>query len=78
MLPEYRDVITHMKQNNVANARFLKIFDQHNELDSQISKAEKGEVHLTVTELEVLKKEKLQLKDEAYIMILHYKKEHSL
>jgi uncharacterized protein YdcH (DUF465 family) len=78
MLPEYRDVITHMKQNNMANAHFLKIFDKHNELDSQINKAEHGSVHLTDIELEVLKKEKLLLKDEAYTMIMAYKKENDL
>ena len=74
MLHEYRDVITHMKENNEANAHFLKIFDRHNELDNQIQQANT----LTDAELEVLKKEKLLLKDEAYAMIIDYKKEHSL
>ena len=62
----------------MANAHFLKIFDNHNELDSQINKAEHGSVHLTDIELEVLKKEKLLLKDEAYTMIMAYKKENDL
>ena len=74
MLHEYRDIITHMKENNEANAHFLKIFDRHNELDNQIQQANT----LTDAELEVLKKEKLLLKDEAYAMIIDYKKEHSL
>ena len=78
MLPEYRDIITHMKQNNAANAHFLKSFDKHNELDSQITKVENGEVLLTDMELEVLKKEKLLLKDEVYALILSYKKENNL
>lgn len=78
MLHEYRDVITHMKQHNAANAHFLKIFDKHNDLDKQITKVENGELHMTDTELEVLKKEKLLLKDEAYSLIIHYKKEHNL
>jgi hypothetical protein len=78
MLHEYRDVITHMKENNAANAHFLKIFDRHNSLDDQISEAEKGNLPLTDLELEKLKKEKLLLKDEAYAMIIDYKKEHSL
>ncbi|MFA6145511.1 MAG: DUF465 domain-containing protein [Sulfurimonas sp.] len=78
MLHEYRDVITHMKENNAANAHFLKIFDRHNDLDNQITKAENGEVPMTDMELEVLKKEKLLLKDQAYAMIIDYKKEHSL
>jgi len=78
MLHEYRDVITHMKENNAANAHFLKIFDRHNALDDQITEAEKGALPLTDLELEKLKKEKLLLKDEAYAMIIDYKKEHNL
>lgn len=78
MLHEYRDIITHMKENEAANAHFLKIFDRHNELDDQITKAEKGDLPLTDVEMEKLKKEKLLLKDEAYGMILKYKKEHNL
>ncbi len=78
MLHEYRDIITHMKQNEAANAHFLKIFDKHNELDDQITKAENGSLPLTDFEMENLKKEKLKLKDEAYANILKYKKEHNL
>ncbi len=78
MLHEYRDIITHMKQNEAANAHFLKIFDRHNELDDQITKAENGSLPLTDFEMENLKKEKLKLKDEAYANILKYKKEHNL
>ncbi|WP_345980051.1 DUF465 domain-containing protein [Sulfurimonas sp. HSL3-2] len=78
MLHEYRDIITHMKENEAANAHFLKIFDRHNELDDKITKGENGDMPLTDAELETLKKEKLLLKDEAYGMILKYKKEHNL
>ncbi len=78
MLHEYRDVITHMKANETVNAHFLKIFDKHNDLDNQITRAEHGSVAMTSFEIEKLKKEKLQLKDEAYSMIIAYKKEHNL
>lgn len=78
MLHEYRDIITHMKENEAANAHFLKTFHTHNELDDKITKAEKGELLLTDMEIETLKKEKLKLKDEAYAMIIKYKKEHNL
>lgn len=78
MLHEYRDVITHMKENEAANAHFLKIFHKHNELDDQITKGENGDTLLTDVELETLKKEKLILKDEAYAIILKYKKEHNI
>jgi len=78
MLHEYRDIISHMKTNEAANAHFLKIFDRHNDLDNQITRAEHGSIALTSLEIEKLKKEKLQLKDEAYTMIMSYKHEHKL
>jgi len=78
MLHEYRDIITHMKENEAQNAHFLRIFHKHNELDDQITKAEKFEIVLSDIELEKLKKEKLLLKDEAYAILMQYKKEHSL
>jgi len=71
MLHEYRDEIHNLKQEN---AHFAKIFDEHNVLDDKITKAENGETPMTDVELETLKKEKLLLKDEAYKMIMDYKK----
>jgi len=71
MLHEYRDEIHNLKQEN---AHFAKIFEKHNALDEQITKAENGETPMTDVELETLKKEKLLLKDEAYKMIMDYKK----
>jgi uncharacterized protein YdcH (DUF465 family) len=71
MLHEYRDEIHELKQQN---AHFTKIFEKHNELDQKIDDAESNRVILTDVELEVLKKEKLLLKDEAYKMIMDYRK----
>jgi len=71
MLHEYRDEIHELKQEN---AHFAKIFEKHNELDQKIEHAEAGDEPMTDMELETLKKEKLLLKDEAYKMILDYKK----
>ncbi len=76
MLHEYRDIITHMKENEAANAHFLHIFDKHNALDDQIIAGEKGT--MTDVELEKLKKEKLLLKDEAYAILMKYKADHNL
>ena len=75
MLHEYRDIISKLKQEN---AHFAKIFEKHNELDDKIAEVEAGREHMDQIELETLKKEKLKLKDEAYAMILEYKKEHNL
>jgi uncharacterized protein YdcH (DUF465 family) len=71
MLHEYRDEIHELKQQN---AHFAKIFEKHNELDQKIDDAEADRTILTDVELEVLKKEKLLLKDEAYKMIMDYRK----
>ncbi|WP_456457947.1 YdcH family protein [Nitratifractor sp.] len=72
MLSEYRKEISELKQKN---AHFAKIFDRHNELDQKAKDADEGRLHLSDTELEQIKKEKLLLKDEALRMILQYKKE---
>jgi len=71
MLSEYRKEISQLKQEN---AHFAKIFEKHNELDKKVEEAENGELLLSDTELETLKKEKLMLKDEILHMILTYKK----
>ncbi len=71
MLHEYRDEIHELKLNNT---HFVRIFDKHNDLDQKIEDAEANRVILTDVELETLKKEKLLLKDEAYKMIMDYRK----
>ncbi len=70
MLHEYREEITILKTQN---AHFAKIFEKHNELDDKIKDIDEGRAHMEQMELEVLKKEKLKLKDEAYAMIMGYK-----
>jgi hypothetical protein len=70
MLHEYRDEITALKQSN---AHFAKIFEKHNELDQKAKDADEGRAHVSDTELEQIKKEKLLLKDEALKLILEFK-----
>lgn len=71
MLNEYRDVISELKNKN---AHFAKIFEKHNELDQKIENVDSGREFMSDVELDKLKKEKLKLKDEAYAMIMEYKK----
>jgi uncharacterized protein YdcH (DUF465 family) len=71
MLHEYRDEIHDLKQEN---AHFARIFEEHNDLDNKIEHAENGDTPMGDVELENLKKEKLLLKDEAYKMIMDYRK----
>jgi uncharacterized protein YdcH (DUF465 family) len=75
MLSEYQDIISKLKGEN---PHFAKIFERHDELDKIVTEVEEGREHMEDLELEKLKKEKLRLKDEAYKMILDYKKEHNL
>ena len=71
MLHEYKNEIHELK---LSDAHFAKIFEKHNALDQKIEDVEAERAILTDVELEILKKEKLLLKDEAYKMILDYRK----
>lgn len=71
MFHEYRDEVSALKQTN---AHFEKIFDEHNELDQKITNAENNIIILSAQEIDILKKQKLKLKDEAYAIILEYRK----
>jgi len=66
MFPEYRDLISKLKQED---AHFARIFDEHNELDDKISGLENNPVTSGSEEIEELKKAKLKLKDELYALL---------
>jgi uncharacterized protein YdcH (DUF465 family) len=68
MFPEYRDLITRLK-NEGANSRFLHLFERHNELDHQIKGLEGHDAGGIHAEIETLKKEKLHVKDELYALL---------
>lgn len=66
MFPEYRDLISRLKSED---ARFTRLFDEHNELDQRIKNMEARIEPGTPTEIEILKKEKLSLKDQLYVIL---------
>jgi uncharacterized protein YdcH (DUF465 family) len=66
MFPEYRDLITRLKGHD---AHFTRLFDKHNQLDQLIKNKEAGIEPGSPTEIEQLKKEKLALKDELYLLL---------
>lgn len=66
MFPEYRDLITRLKTEN---AHFTRLFDEHNELDQRIKNLEARIELGTDAEIETLKKEKLNLKDQLYVIL---------
>jgi uncharacterized protein len=63
MFPEYRDLITRLK---TTDQHFLHLFDRHNDLDQKIKNMEAHIEPASPIEVEVLKKEKLHLKDQLY------------
>ena len=63
MFPEYRELITQLK---ITDHHFSRLFDKHNELDQKIKNLESGIEKATNLEIEILKKEKLYLKDELF------------
>jgi uncharacterized protein YdcH (DUF465 family) len=66
MFPEFRDLITQLKSTD---HHFTRLFDKHNEIDQQIKNMEAHITSGTHEEIESLKKEKLQLKDELYAIL---------
>lgn len=67
MFSEYRDQVTQLKAND---PHFLDVFQKHDALDEQIKRMEAHVEPATHLEIELLKKEKLALKDQAYAMLV--------
>lgn len=66
MFPEYRDLISQLKSSD---RHFLNLFDRHNDIDQKIKNMEAHIEPATHQEIEVLKKEKLALKDELHLLL---------
>ncbi|EHX6838314.1 YdcH family protein [Salmonella enterica subsp. enterica serovar Muenster] len=67
MFPEYRDLISRLKTQH---PRFHLLFKKHNELDHEIARLEEENGHGSSQEVVKLKKEKLQIKDAIYQILL--------
>ena len=66
MFPEYRDLITRLKNTD---HHFTRLFDKHNALDQRLKNMESHLEPATHEEIETLKKEKLLLKDQLYVIL---------
>ena len=66
MFPEYRELITRLKTED---AHFTRLFDKHTELDQRIKNMEARIEPGSPVEIENLKKEKLHLKDQLYVIL---------
>ncbi|BCD59651.1 MULTISPECIES: DUF465 domain-containing protein [unclassified Nitratiruptor] len=76
MLEEFpQELINKIRQEN---PHFDKLIERHDELKKIVKDVEEGREHMEDIELEKLKLEKLKLKDEAYAIVMQYKKEHGM
>ena len=68
MFPEYRDLISKLKQTD---AHFARVFDEHNELDDKISGLENNPVTSATADaaVQAQKHKKLALTDEHYRLL---------
>ena len=66
MFHEYRDLITELK---TSDRYFQNLFEKHNTLDQKIKNMEASISPGTHDEIETLKKEKLQIKDQLYTIL---------
>ena len=65
MFPEYRELISRLKNTD---RRFERLFEKHNELDHKVASIHAGNANGSAS-IEELKKEKLKLKDEIYLLL---------
>ncbi len=66
MFPEYRDLISKLKQTD---HHFTRLFDKHNEIDQKIINMSAHIEPGNEGQIEQLKKEKLQLKDQLFAIL---------
>ncbi|MDE2427382.1 MAG: YdcH family protein [Burkholderiales bacterium] len=64
--PEHKEAIQALKQNN---AHFSKLFDEYEETEKAVNRAENGVDNLGDAALEALKKARLSLKDQLFQFI---------
>lgn len=68
MFPEYRDLIMQLRDEN---PYFARIFEEHDELDKQITQLELDPINRinSNSDIETIKRKKLKLKDEIYRLL---------
>lgn len=66
LFPEYRDVVQQLRTDN---PHFAKMFEDHEELDKEISQLELDPTQYIHSDIEIKKRKKLRLKDEMYRLI---------
>lgn len=66
MFPEYREKIAQLR---ASDRHFSHLFDEHNKIDHEVKQLEDKHSPALQAEIEVLKKQKLALKEELYALL---------
>ena len=66
-LPEHKDKIHELKMNN---NHFAKMFEEYHEIDHEVHRIEQGVENTADDYLDLKKKERLNLKDQMYKMLI--------
>lgn len=66
MFPEYREQIAHLRAND---RHFSRLFDEHNKLDHEVKQLEDKNSPAYQNDIELLKKQKLALKEQIYKLL---------
>lgn len=66
MFPEYQELIIHLRNTN---PQFQYVYNKYEEIHNKIKKLQRHKSNISDHELQELKKEKLLLKDQAYLML---------
>ena len=66
MFPEFRELVTQLRDEN---PHFARIFEEHDELDREIIQLELDPVNYHNSDIESIKRKKLKLKDEIYRLL---------
>lgn len=66
MFPEFKDLIPKLREDN---PHFAKIFEEHERLDREVNQLEQDPVNQIRDDIELLKRQKLRLKDQMYLML---------
>ncbi len=66
MFPEFRELVTQLRDEN---PHFARIFEEHDELDREIIQLELDPVNHHNSDIEGIKRKKLKLKDEIYRLL---------
>ena len=66
MFPEFKDLIPKLREDN---PHFAKMFEEHEQLDREVNLLEQDPINQIRNDIELLKRQKLKLKDQMYLML---------